>query len=119
MTCGSKTRIHAKQASRMFAKILKKIGYEVRFRGYKVTTLLAKFDVKFPIRIEGTTTTTLLYIINNLIKKIKYRNISEEYETCILWARDIPRTSLSNEESKNVLFDICIWESEFCLSVSL
>eukprot|EP00043_Microstomoeca_roanoka_P008085 m.77991 g.77991 ORF g.77991 m.77991 type:complete len:271 (+) comp14095_c0_seq1:407-1219(+) len=55
MICtGAKSVEHAYSGARKFAKIIKKLGFtEVRFRDFTVQNVVARCDVKFPIRLES------------------------------------------------------------------
>ena len=46
---GTKTVADSKIASKKFAKIIKKLGYEVHYSHFKVTNLMAKCNVQFTI----------------------------------------------------------------------
>ena len=45
--------LEARLAARKFAKIVQKIGFEVRFLNFKIQNCVGSTDVKFPIRLEG------------------------------------------------------------------
>ena len=50
---GAKTEEYAKLASRKFARIVQKLGFEARFLDFKVQNIVASCDARFPIRLEG------------------------------------------------------------------
>jgi transcription initiation factor TFIID TATA-box-binding protein len=50
---GAKSEEYAKLASRKFARIVQKLGFEVRFLDFKVQNIVASCDVRFPVRLEG------------------------------------------------------------------
>ena len=50
---GARTEEESRQASRIYAKIILKLGFPVRFTEFTVQNIVASCDVKFPIRLEG------------------------------------------------------------------
>ena len=54
MVCtGARTEEDSKQASRIYAKIIVKLGFPAKFSEFKVQNIVASCDAKFPIRLEG------------------------------------------------------------------
>lgn len=53
---GTQTETDLRLAARRIAKIIKTIGFPVKFRNFKVVNMLATCDTGFPIRIEGNHT---------------------------------------------------------------
>ena len=54
MVCtGARTEEDSKQASRIYAKIILKLGFPAKFSEFKVQNIVASCDAKFPIRLEG------------------------------------------------------------------
>eukprot|EP00047_Mylnosiga_fluctuans_P007872 m.5229 g.5229 ORF g.5229 m.5229 type:complete len:199 (-) comp1984_c0_seq1:194-790(-) len=54
MVCtGAKSEDNAYVAARKFARIVQKLGYKVSFKDFKVVNMVARCDVRFPIRLEG------------------------------------------------------------------
>lgn len=49
---GTKSEEMAKYAAKKFARIIQKIGFQVKFKNFKVQNIVASCDVKFPIRLE-------------------------------------------------------------------
>ena len=54
---GARTEEDSKQASRIYAKIILKLGFPVKFSEFTVQNIVASCDVKFPIRLEGLANT--------------------------------------------------------------
>jgi transcription initiation factor TFIID TATA-box-binding protein len=50
---GAKTEDAARQASKKYARIVQKLGFEARFTDFRVQNIVASCDVRFPIRLEG------------------------------------------------------------------
>jgi transcription initiation factor TFIID TATA-box-binding protein len=50
---GARTEEESKQASRIYAKIILKLNFPVKFSEFKVQNIVASCDAKFPIRLEG------------------------------------------------------------------
>ena len=40
-------------AARKFARIIQKLGFEVKFNEFKIQNMVGSVDVGFPIRLEG------------------------------------------------------------------
>ena len=58
---GARTEEESRQASRIYAKIILKLGFPVRFTEFTVQNIVASCDVKFPIRLEGLANTYLKF----------------------------------------------------------
>jgi transcription initiation factor TFIID TATA-box-binding protein len=50
---GAKSEELSKIASRKYARIVQKLGFEARFIDFKVQNIVASADVRFPVRLEG------------------------------------------------------------------
>ncbi|XP_039433565.1 TBP-related factor [Culex pipiens pallens] len=50
---GAKNEHDANLAARKFARIIQKVGYNVKFLEFKVQNLVATVDLRFPIRLEN------------------------------------------------------------------
>ncbi|KAL2231509.1 TATA-box-binding protein 1-like [Sesamum indicum] len=54
MVCtGAKTEQQSRLAARKFARVVQKVGFPVRFSGFKIQNMVASCDVKFPVRLEN------------------------------------------------------------------
>ncbi|XP_055638687.1 TBP-related factor isoform X1 [Toxorhynchites rutilus septentrionalis] len=54
IVCTGAKNVHdANLAARKFARIIQKVGYNVRFVEFKVQNLVATVDLRFPIRLEN------------------------------------------------------------------
>ncbi|CAN6304576.1 unnamed protein product [Urochloa humidicola] len=54
MVCtGAKSEEHSRLAARKYARIVQKLGFQARFKDFKIQNMVASCDVKFPIRLEG------------------------------------------------------------------
>lgn len=54
MVCtGARSEEDSKKAARQYAKIIQKLGNEVRFTEFTIQNIVGSCDVKFPIRLEG------------------------------------------------------------------
>ncbi len=54
MVCtGARSEEDSKKAARNYAKIIQKLGNEVRFTEFTIQNIVGSCDVKFPIRLEG------------------------------------------------------------------
>lgn len=50
---GAKSEDDAKLASRKYARIVQKLGFNAKFTSFKIQNMVGSCDVKFPIRLEG------------------------------------------------------------------
>lgn len=50
---GARTEEQANLGTRMFARILQKLGFPVKFRDYRLQNIVATVDLRFPIRLES------------------------------------------------------------------
>ncbi|VDL74474.1 unnamed protein product [Nippostrongylus brasiliensis] len=53
VTTGAKSESASRQASRKFARIVQKVGFNVKFADFKVQNIVGSCDVRFSIRLEG------------------------------------------------------------------
>ncbi|CAL4942699.1 unnamed protein product [Urochloa decumbens] len=54
MVCtGAKSEEHSRLAARKYARMVQKLGFQARFKDFKIQNMVASCDVKFPIRLEG------------------------------------------------------------------
>lgn len=54
---GARSEEDSRKASRKFAKIIMKLGYQVKFTEFKIQNIVGSCDVRFPIRLEGLAAT--------------------------------------------------------------
>ncbi|KAE8705554.1 TATA-box-binding protein [Hibiscus syriacus] len=52
---GAKSEQQSKLAARKYARIIQKLGFPAKFKDFKIQNIVESCDVKFPIRLEGTT----------------------------------------------------------------
>lgn len=50
---GAKSEDDSKLASRKYARIIQKLGFNARFTDFKIQNIVGSTDVKFPVRLEG------------------------------------------------------------------
>ncbi|CAN6632289.1 TATA-box-binding protein [Trichomonascus vanleenenianus] len=50
---GAKSEDDSKLASRKYARIIQKLGFNAKFTDFKIQNIVGSCDVKFPIRLEG------------------------------------------------------------------
>ncbi|KAM1093171.1 hypothetical protein ACFX2J_008241 [Malus domestica] len=54
MVCtGAKSEHQSKLAARKYARIIQKLGFNAKFKDFKIQNIVGSCDVKFPIRLEG------------------------------------------------------------------
>ena len=50
---GAKSEDDSKLASRKYARIIQKLGFNAKFQEFKIQNIVGSCDIKFPIRLEG------------------------------------------------------------------
>jgi len=50
---GAKSPHFSKLACRKFARIIQKLGFDVKFKDFSIQNIVASVDVRFPVRLEG------------------------------------------------------------------
>lgn len=50
---GAKSEDDSKLASRKYARIIQKLGFNAKFIDFKIQNIVGSCDIKFPIRLEG------------------------------------------------------------------
>jgi transcription initiation factor TFIID TATA-box-binding protein len=50
---GAKSEDDSRLASRKFARIIQKLGFNAKFTDFKIQNIVGSCDIKFPIRLEG------------------------------------------------------------------
>ncbi|KAJ3222245.1 TATA-box-binding protein [Clydaea vesicula] len=50
---GAKSEENSRLASRKYARIIQKLGFQAKFSEFKIQNIVGSCDVKFPIRLEG------------------------------------------------------------------
>ena len=50
---GAKSEDDSRLASRKYARIIQKLGFDAKFSEFKIQNIVGSCDVKFPIRVEG------------------------------------------------------------------
>ena len=74
---GARSKEKSKEAAKIFAKQIKKLGYNVKFCGFKIVNIVATCDLGFPIKL-----TKLNIKINSNLSKNKSYNDEEEKSPC-------------------------------------
>ncbi|KAL0454323.1 UNVERIFIED_CONTAM: TATA-box-binding protein 1 [Sesamum latifolium] len=49
----AKTEQESRLAARKFARVVQKVGFLVRFNGFRIQNMVGSCDVKFPVRLEN------------------------------------------------------------------
>ena len=70
---GAKSEDDSKLASRKYARIIQKLGFNAKFTEFKIQNIVGSCDVKFPIRLEG-----LAYSHGHFSSVSIWRNVFEE-----------------------------------------
>jgi transcription initiation factor TFIID TATA-box-binding protein len=63
---GAKSIALAEEASKKYAKIIKKLGFPVVFKDFKIQNIVASFDFKKPIKLDEFVTSEIhKYLVFN------------------------------------------------------
>src|ERR1700722_2665294 len=103
---GAKSEDDSRLASRKYARIVQKLGFDAKFSEFKIQNIVGSCDVKFPIRLEG-----LAYSHGQFS--------SYEPEVCspvfshfaplpTISVAAFPRIDLSHDQAEGGLADLCI-----------
>ena len=74
---GARSKETSKEAAKIFAKQIKKLGYNVKFCGFKIVNIVATCDLGFPIKLIK-----LNIKINSNLSKNKSNDDKEEKSPC-------------------------------------
>ena len=74
---GAQSKEKSKEAAKIFEKQIKKLGFKVKFCGFKIVNIVATCDLGFPIKL-----TKLNIKINSNLSKNKSNNDEEEKSPC-------------------------------------
>jgi hypothetical protein len=102
---GAKSEDDSRLASRKYARIVQKLGFDAKFAEFKIQNIVGSCDVKFPIRLEG-----LAYSHGQFS--------SYEPEVCKCNARPlfthvllvVPRSHLSHAQAEGRVIDLRVGE---------
>merc|ERR1712217_519994 len=53
VSTGAKSEEDSRLAARKYARIVQKLGFQTKFKDFKIQNMVGSCDVKFPIRLEG------------------------------------------------------------------
>ncbi|XVE62437.1 hypothetical protein DITRI_Ditri06bG0118200 [Diplodiscus trichospermus] len=64
MVCtGAKTEQHSRLAARKHARIIQKLGFDVKFRDFKIQNMVAAYDFTFPLDLIRLSTSHIKFTI--------------------------------------------------------
>jgi hypothetical protein len=93
---GAKSEDDSRLASRKYARIVQKLGFDAKFSEFKIQNIVGSCDVKFPIRLEG-----LAYSHGQFSsyepEVSKGSSIFIETNPC---SKALPRVDLSNDQTQ-------------------
>jgi len=74
---GARDKEKSKEASKIFAKQIKNLGYNVKFSDFKIVNIVATCDLGFPIKLTKLNTK-----LNSILSKNQSNNKKEEKSPC-------------------------------------
>lgn len=75
---GAKSEDDSKLASRKYARIIQKLGFNAKFTDFKIQNIVGSCDIKFPIRLEGLASRHHMFSSYEVwLKRISFRPHTE------------------------------------------
>ena len=103
MVCtGAKNEQASKQAARKYARIIQKLGFNVKFKDFKVQNIVASCDVKFSIKLEKIQQGHSTFCTVPLLPP---------YSPLAVRAGAGPGADLQNDEAESRAADFRVWEA--------
>ena len=90
---GAKTQQHSHLAARKYAKIVQKLGFDVKFKDFKIQNMVASCNVYFSAK-SCTPWAFSLWVFN-------------------IWARVVSGADLSDEATQNYNADFSVWKASY------
>ena len=110
---GAKSEDDSRLASRKYARIVQKLGFDAKFSEFKIQNIVGSCDVKFPIRLEG-----LAYSHGQFSSyEPEVRSLSENMRIAVTddsLYTVVPWSDLSYNQAQSRTFDLRVWQN--CLN---
>jgi hypothetical protein len=107
---GAKSEDDSRLASRKYARIVQKLGFEAKFLDFKIQNIVGSCDVRFPIRLEG-----LAYShgsFSSYEPEVSYQraSLTQSRLLTVSYHVALPRLDLSHDQTQSGAADLCIGE---------
>ena len=103
---GAKSEDDSRLASRKYARIVQKLGFDAKFSEFKIQNIVGSCDVKFPIRLEG-----LAYSHGSFssYEPEVHSLLSPLPQTHTNSSSVVPWSYLPHDATEGCVVDICFW----------
>lgn len=103
---GAKSEDDSRLASRKYARIVQKLGFDAKFSEFKIQNIVGSCDVKFPIRLEGLAYSHGQFSsyepeVSN-VYFLFYDLRTKDFSTAVPWSY------LPHDQAESRAFDLCI-----------
>lgn len=107
---GAKSEDDSKLASRKYARIIQKLGFNTKFTDFKIQNIVGSCDVKFPIRLEGLAFShgTFSSYEPELFPGLIYRMVKPKIVLLIFVSGKIVLTGAKQREEIYAAFEVSI-----------
>jgi len=78
---GARDEENSKKAAKIFAKNIKQLGYDVKFKDFKIVNIVATYDLKFPIKLTKLSLELNAKLSNNPINNSDKKQCFYEPDT--------------------------------------
>lgn len=104
---GAKSEDASKLASRKYARIVQKLGFDAKFQEFKIQNIVGSCDVKFPIRLEG-----LAYSHGQFssYEPEVIRSLNNSFSYRLTFSPAISWSYLSYDQAKSCASNFCFWQ---------
>ncbi|KAG5519779.1 hypothetical protein PMAC_000052 [Pneumocystis sp. 'macacae'] len=107
---GAKSEDDSKLASRKYARIIQKLGFNAKFTDFKIQNIVGSCDVRFPIRLEGLAYShgTFSSYEPELFPGLIYRMVKPKIVLLIFVSGKIVLTGAKVREEIYQAFEVCV-----------
>ena len=100
---GAKSEDDSRLASRKYARIIQKLGFNAKFMDFKIQNIVGSCDVKFPIRLEGLAYSHGMFSsVSSLAASFCVQGLMTVRTGIISWS------DISNGQPENRSVDLCV-----------
>lgn len=97
---GAKSEEDSRLASRKYARIIQKLGFDAKFQEFKIQNIVGSCDVKFPIRLEGLSFSHMQF--SSYEPEVRFcpftpRNVTQILTPTFFSNPAVPRSHLPND----------------------
>lgn len=115
---GAKSEDDSRLASRKYARIIQKLGFDAKFQEFKIQNIVGSCDVKFPIRLEGLSFSHMQFSSYEPEVSRMRSNTNVSLTNTIAAITVIPWPDLPNDPAESGLVDLRFWQNriDWCQS---